>query len=78
MFLFVVWFIQSVQIWHISKDSTYTHTQAFTYRKCFPITPRYILSAGVHLRKSPRGGKSTSEDILGGRAYSEQYSILKS
>ena len=36
---------------------------------------------GVHLGKSPRGeggGKSTSEDILWGRAYSEQYSILKS
>ena len=33
--------------------------------------------AGIHLEKSPRGGKSTSEDILGGHAYSGQYSILK-
>ena len=35
--------------------------------------------SGVHLEKSPRGGrgKNTLEDILSGRAYSEQYSILK-
>ena len=39
---------------------------------------------GVHLEKSPRGGKSISEDIWGGGggggggyAYSEQYSILQ-
>ena len=40
---------------------------------------------GVRLGKSPRGGKSTLEDILGGggggggggHAYREQYSVLK-
>ena len=32
---------------------------------------------GVHLGKSLRGGKSKSEDVLGGHAHSEQYSILK-
>ena len=29
------------------------------------------------MSKGGGGGKSTSEDILGGRAYSGQYSILK-
>ena len=36
-------------------------------------------TSGIYLEKSPKGGKSTSEDILGGggHAYSGQYSILK-
>ena len=38
---------------------------------------RIYQSAGIHLEKSPRRGKSTSEDILGGCAYNGQYSILK-
>ena len=38
---------------------------------------KLAILAGIHLEKSPRVGKSTSEDILGGRAYSGQYSILK-
>ena len=33
--------------------------------------------AGVHLGKSPRWGKSMSEDILGAHVYSDQYSICK-
>ena len=33
--------------------------------------------AGGYLGRSPRGGKSNSEDSLGGRAYREQYLISK-
>ena len=35
------------------------------------------MHSGIHLGKSPRGGKNMSEDILEGRAHSEQNSILK-
>ena len=37
----------------------------------------HYFSIQLAREKSPRVGKSTSEDILGGHAYSGQYSILK-
>ena len=41
------------------------------------IYTSYINTYRGSFRKIPKGGKSMSEDILGGRVYSEQYSISK-
>ena len=52
----------------------YPQSEGFQTLLSVSVEPGVQQKAGVHLGNSPRGGKSTLE---GGRAYSEQYSILK-